>query len=35
MAFNILFTGNISLPEYIGLGKNASTNCGILTRCKK
>lgn len=30
-AFDLLFSTNISLPAYIGLGKNASTNCGIVT----
>lgn len=31
LAFDIIFTANLSLPPYIGLGKNASINCGILT----
>lgn len=31
MAFDIVFTANISLPPYMGLGKNASLNCGIVT----
>lgn len=35
MAFNILFTSNISLPDYVGLGKNASINCGVLTRYRE
>lgn len=32
MAFDIEFKTNISLPQYIGLGKSASVGCGILTR---
>lgn len=35
LAFDILFSCNISLPQYIGLGKNASINCGILTYFRK
>ncbi len=31
-AFNVVFSTNISLPAYIGLGKNASINCGIVTK---
>lgn len=31
LAFDLIFTANLSLPPYIGLGKNASINCGILT----
>ena len=31
MAFDIEFKANISLPQYIGLGKNASIGCGVLT----
>lgn len=31
-AFNVVFSTNISLPFYIGLGKNASINCGIVTK---
>ena len=30
MAFNIVFSANIALPDYIGIGKNASMDCGIL-----
>lgn len=30
MAFNIVFSANITLPDYIGIGKNASMDCGIL-----
>lgn len=30
-AFDLFFTSNISLPDYIGIGKNASMNCGIVT----
>ncbi len=29
-AFDIKFVSNISLPDYIGLGKNVSINCGIV-----
>ena len=32
MAFDVEFKTNISLPQYIGLGKNASVGCGVLTR---
>lgn len=32
MAFDIEFKTNISLPQYIGLGKSASVGCGILTK---
>lgn len=35
LAFDIVFSTNISLPQYIGLGKNASINCGILTSVRK
>lgn len=31
-AFDIAFKTNISLPQYIGIGKNASIGCGVLTR---
>ena len=31
MAFAIDFKANISLPSYIGIGKNASIGCGVLT----
>ncbi len=30
LAFDIKFYCNLTLPQYIGLGKNASINCGIL-----
>ncbi len=32
MAFDLTFTANISLPDYIGIGKNASMDCGILSQ---
>lgn len=32
MAFDIEFKTNISLPQYIGLGKNASVGCGVVTK---
>lgn len=32
MAFDIEFKVNLSLPQYIGLGKNASVGCGVLTK---
>jgi hypothetical protein len=32
MGFDIEFKSNISLPDFIGLGKNASIGYGILTR---
>lgn len=32
MAFDIEFKANIQLPQYIGIGKNASIGCGILTK---
>lgn len=35
LAFDLIFTTNLSLPPYIGLGKNASINCGILTLAHK
>ena len=31
MAFDIEFKTNIQLPQYIGIGKNASIGCGVLT----
>lgn len=33
-AFDISFSANISLPLYIGIGKNASVGCGIITKKK-
>lgn len=35
MCFDVEFKANISLPEYIGLGKHASVGFGILTRIRK
>lgn len=32
MAFDIEFKTNIQLPQYIGIGKNASIGCGLLTK---
>lgn len=32
MAFDLTFTANIILPDYIGIGKNASMDCGILSQ---
>lgn len=32
MAFDIEFKTNISLPQYIGLGKNASVGCGVILK---
>lgn len=32
MAFDIEFMANIQLPQYIGIGKNASIGCGVLTK---
>lgn len=32
MAFDIRFKSNISLPSYIGIGKNASVGCGLLLK---
>lgn len=31
MAFDIDFNANIRLPQYVGLGKNSSIGCGVLT----
>ena len=31
MAFDIEFKTNLSLPQYIGIGKNASVGYGTLT----
>ena len=35
MSFDVKFKTNISLPEYIGIGKNASIGYGILTKTTK
>lgn len=35
IGFDIEFKTNIQLPQYIGIGKNASVGCGILTFVKK
>lgn len=34
MAFDIEFKANILLPQYIGIGKNASIGCGVLSVVK-
>ena len=34
MAFDIEFKTNIQLPQYIGIGKNASVGCGVLSVVK-
>lgn len=34
MAFDIEFKANIVLPQYVGIGKNASVGCGVLTAVK-
>lgn len=34
MAFDIEFKANLFLPQYIGIGKNASVGCGVLTIIK-
>lgn len=34
MSFSAVFGCNVSLPEYIGLGKSASVNHGVVTRIK-
>ncbi|MDO5760613.1 MAG: CRISPR-associated endonuclease Cas6 [Bacteroidota bacterium] len=31
MAFDLEFTSNLSLPNFIGVGKNASIGYGIVT----
>lgn len=32
MAFDVEFKTNITLPQYIGIGKNASVGCGVITK---
>lgn len=32
MAFDIKFKTNVNLPSYIGIGKNASVGCGVLSK---
>lgn len=32
IAFNLKFSCNMSMPDNIGLGKNASINCGVIFR---
>ena len=34
MGFDIEFKTNITFPQYIGIGKNASVGCGVLTIIK-
>lgn len=35
MAFDIEFVSNLSLPNFVGIGKNASIGYGIVTRIKE
>ncbi len=35
MAFDAEFKTNLSLPDYVGVGKNASIGYGVVTRVKK
>jgi hypothetical protein len=35
MAFDVQFTSNFSIPDYVGLGKNASMGCGVVVRKKE
>lgn len=35
MAFDLIFTTNILLPDYIGIGKNASMDCGIIVQTQE
>ncbi len=35
MAFNVEFKSNVSLPDFIGLGKGASTGFGVVARKKE
>ncbi len=35
MSFDVLFSSNISLPQYLGLGKHSSVGFGILTKKSK
>jgi hypothetical protein len=32
--FNVEFKCNVSIPDYVGLGKHASINYGIVTRIR-
>lgn len=32
MAFDVEFKANLSIPDYVGIGKNASIGCGVITR---
>ena len=32
MGFDVEFKANITLPQYIGIGKSASVGCGLLTK---
>ena len=34
MAFDIEFVTNMSLPDYIGIGKNASIGYGVITHVR-
>lgn len=35
MAFNADFNCNLSIPNYLGIGKNSSIGCGIIHRLRK
>lgn len=35
MAFNADFTCNLSIPNFVGIGKNASIGCGTVTNIKE
>ncbi|WP_291528066.1 CRISPR-associated endonuclease Cas6 [Bacteroides sp. UBA939] len=35
MAFDIEFKSNLSVPDYVGIGKNASIGCGVITRIRE
>ncbi len=32
LSFDVVFKSNLSLPDFVGIGKNASINCGTVTR---
>jgi hypothetical protein len=34
MSFDALFESNVSIPDYVGIGKNASINFGTVTRVR-
>jgi hypothetical protein len=35
MAFNADFISNLSIPNNLGIGKNASIGCGVVHQVKK